>query len=373
MATSPADMTSLRPHRSWRQWIPAVLLLLSLLVAGGGSAVLIFASGWRRVGWALVSGGSLVLLGLAGVMLLSLVRHLRRDLQDLREKNASIQQQLAVMAERAVAQMQQRPPAATGLSAYEARSLVLEIRETLLLPEPERQRRYERLVERELERGLAAAERYVLSREFHRAREELGMLLERFGASERLQTANDRLEKAAEATRANDITQATHRVEDLISLARWEEAERIAREVLDKYPVSQEATALVIRVQRERKLYEQRHRQRLFEEIQQSVTQRRWREAATAARTFLQNFPSGSDSDAIKAQMETLEANADIQSRQELEQQLKELLRAHQYWEALALARRIIAEHPLSPQANALRNQIARLEDLAQRQGAGAS
>ena len=68
-----------------------------------------------------------------------------------------------------------------------------------------------------------------------------------------------------------------------------------------------------------------------------------------------------------------LTANADIQSRQALEQQLKELVRQHQYWDALALARRIISEHPLSPQASALRGQLPRLEELARQSPAPAA
>ncbi len=45
-----------------------------------------------------------------------------------------------------------------------------------------------------------------------------------------------------------------------------------------------------------------------------------------------------------------------------------EFVRRQQYWEALALARRMLTEYPLSPQANALRGQVPRLEELARRQ-----
>jgi hypothetical protein len=106
----------------------------------------------------------------------------------------------------------------------------------------------------------------------------------------------------------------------------------------------------------------------MHEEIQQFVHQRRWQEALRAAQQFLQTFPNGSDSDSLRSQLETLEANADIQARQALEKQIKEHLQQHRYWDAVALARRIIAEHPLSPQANALRSQLPRLEELAHQQ-----
>jgi outer membrane protein assembly factor BamD (BamD/ComL family) len=123
--------------------------------------------------------------------------------------------------------------------------------------------------------------------------------------------------------------------------------------------------ALFQHVCRERQVFEQGHRGRLHEEIQQLVRQRRWQEAAQAARQFIATFPTGPDTEALRVQLETLEANAEIQTRQQLESQIKEHIRRQEYWDALALARRIIADYPFSPQANALRNQLPRLEELA--------
>ena len=75
------------------------------------------------------------------------------------------------------------------------------------------------------------------------------------------------------------------------------------------------------------------------------------------------------DTDALRVELETLEANAEIQTRQQLEQQIKEHISRQEYWDALAIARRIMADFPFSPQANALRTQIPRLEELARTQG----
>ena len=72
--------------------------------------------------------------------------------------------------------------------------------------------------------------------------------------------------------------------------------------------------------------------------------------------------------DALREQISTLEANADIETRQQLETQYKAHITQQNYWEALELARRIISDYPLSPQANVLRDQIPRLEELTQKQ-----
>ncbi len=311
---------------------------------------------------------SLLATGITAVVLVFLAARMTRQMERLRDSVSSLEQRTAILAEQSVARAQALNAQRPALEPAELRAILLDIRETLLLPEADRNWRFQKLVEREFDRRLALAEQFIVTRDFHRARAELLTLVERFGRTDRVGAMEDRLERAAEAARANDIAQISQHVQDLMGLARWDDAERAARELADKYPVASEPANLLIRVQRERTLFEQRHRQRLHDEIQQFVHQRRWREAAEAARRFIENFPKGVDTDALRTQLETLEANADIQARQELERQLKEHVRNHQYWDAVDLARRIIADHPLSPQANALRNQIGRLEELARTQ-----
>jgi hypothetical protein len=311
---------------------------------------------------------TLLVMGLGSFGILLVILGLARPLRQAMEKLESLDQRAAVLAEHTVsrpAQSDATPQPRPEL--LEVTHLLAEIRENLLLPPDERDRRFRRLAERELLRGLALVEQFVNSRDFHRGRDALVALADRFSNDERIRQAGEKLERAAEAARITEIEQATHMMEHQIGLGQWQDAESIARELAAKYPASPEATGLVERVRRERQQYEQRYRQRLFEEIQQSVSQRRWRDAAEATRKFISNFPSGPDTDALRIQLETLDANADIQSRQELELQLKEFVRQQKYWDAVALARRIIAEHPLSPQANVLRAQIGRLEELAHR------
>ncbi len=310
----------------------------------------------------------ILLIGTLTCGFLLVAAYILRQLRQLLERARSLDERTTFLAEQSVNRQQGAAAAQPKLDAAELKNLLLELRETMLLPPEERTRRYERLVEREFQRWLAAAEQFVRAREFHRGREVLMALAERFGKDERIRQGEEQLERAAEAARANDIMLAARRIEDLMGLAKWEEAERVARELVDKYPVASEPAGLIVRVQRERALYAQRHRQRLHDEIQQFVHHRRWQEAAKAGKLFIETFPSGADTDALRAQIDTLVANADIQQRQELEQRLKDHVRQHQYWEALDLARRIINEHPLSPQANALRGQVARLEELARKQ-----
>lgn len=315
-----------------------------------------------------VALAALAAFGLTACALVAISLSMLRHLERISERATAIDQQTAILAEQTIARTQAdtyygRP----AINPEEVRQLLVEIRETLLLPEPERVRRFNQHMEAEFRRRLANVTQFVASRDFHRARQELNELSERFGDDERVKEARSQLEQAAESVRAHDFAQLKARVEDLMGMARWDQAEHVARELAQKYPTAADAAALVTRVVRERQLFEQKHRQRMHEEIQRFVHERRWREAVDAARRFIETFPTGQDTDALRTQLETLEANAEIQLRQDLERRIKQCLHQKQYWDALALSRRIINDYPLSPQANALRGQLPRIEELARR------
>ena len=289
-------------------------------------------------------------------------------LQRLSEQAASLEQRTAILAEHTVAQARHAGTASATLDPTEVLRLLADIREILVLPADHRQRRFQNIFHAELQKRLTDAEAFVASGDFHRARAQLKILTDRFGPNERVQATEAQVEKAAQAAQEQDVRHAREQIKDLMVLSHWDEAERLARELADKYPTAAEPLGFIEHVCRERQLYEQRHRSGLHDEIQQFVHQRRWQEAAQAARQFIGTFPVGLDTEALRVQLETLEANAEIQSRQELEQQIKERIGQQQYWDALALARRIMADYPFSPQANALRAQLSRLEELARNQ-----
>jgi tetratricopeptide (TPR) repeat protein len=314
------------------------------------------------VAWLLVGVSTCAML--AGAAVIVRTQHL------LLNQTQAVDQRLAAIAEHAFV----RASAQTGKpdvdhDMVEVRQLLGDIREIMLLPEEQRLARFRNLVQLELKRRLTLANQYIDSREFHRAREELASLANRFGESDDLRKVNERLVSTTRSMLQEDVETATRKVADLMTMARWEQAEQYARELTQKYPEASDPRKLLARVQEERALFDQRHRQRMHDEIQGFVNQRRWREAAGAAEMFIQTFPTGVDTDALREQLETLKANAEIEIRQQLERHIKEYLARKDYWDALELARRIIAEYPASPQAGVLRMQLPRLEDLARQQG----
>lgn len=344
----------------------AGLVALASIVA---TVVILHRNNVPLTGLELIPLAVTFILGVCGVMLCMEALSNRRQLTRMSEQLGALEQRAAIIAEQTVAQARAKPPESPPqIDPAELRALLREIRDVLLLPQDQRVRRYQMLLEAEFNRRIAAADRFLESRDFHRAREELTALTERFEMDDRIREARNRLENAADEAREKDITTAATRIQDLMGLARWDEAQHLAREVADKYPAASEPAAMLERVSRERRLFEQRHRQRMLDEIQQFVHQRHWREAAEGTRKFLEMFPGDIEATPLREQLKTLDANAEIQTRQQLEVQYKDLIQQHRYWDAVGLARRIVAEFPMSPQANALRGQIPRLEELSRGQ-----
>jgi len=349
----------------------ALAVLSGTLAIGSivATAILLHRNDVQLSGMEVALLGMVLIVGLCGVVLCLAAIGTRRQMDRVAELLAGLEQRTAIIAEQSVARTREPPPEPIPhMDPAELRALLREVRDILLLPQDQRVRRYQLLLEAEFQRRIAAADRFIASRDFHRAREELTALADRFEIDDRIREARNRLENAADEARAQDITQAATRIADLMGLARWDEAQHLGRELADKYPAASEPAALLERVNRERRLFEQRNRQRMLDEIQQFVHQRHWKEAADGTRRFLEMFPSDIEATPLREQLQTIDANAEIQTRQQLEQQYKELIQQHRYWDAVGLARRIVAEFPMSPQANALRGQIPRLEELSRGQ-----
>jgi len=331
-------------------------ILGRILMRGADTA----PAGLEVLAWAVGLAATVTACGL----LLGMATMVRR-LAGLAEQVGQLAQHTAIRAEQEAARAPE--PAIDPRRLDALLTAMNEVKELLVLPESQRERRFRALAEREIRTQLDKARALAACRDFHRARQQLAVLSERFGPDPRIEQAGSDIKEATRQAQEADIESAREEVKHFVDLNQWDRAEHLARELADKYPDTQEPMRLIEYVCRERQLFEQRHRLRMHEEIQKHVHQRRWQEAAEAARRFIATFPVGPDTDALRGQLETLEANAEIQTRQQLEGEIKEHLQRQEYWDALAIARQIIADYPFSPQANALRNQLPALEERARR------
>lgn len=240
-----------------------------------------------------------------------------------------------------------------------------ELRELTLLSDAQRAERLEvqaRALAAELERDVPA-----LLRE-HRWREAGARVQEarlRFPAH----AVFEALERQVQATRdqieAHDVAQAERQVHDLSSLQAWERAADVVRELLERHPDSQRVNALAHSVRQKYEQSQAEQRARLMAQAQAATSQRDWHAALHAAQSLIERFPRSPEAESLRTQLETLRANAEIQTRQKMESQIREFIKQHRYEDALQVANELIDRYPNSPQSDALRSQLPKLQEKA--------
>ncbi|QDV89551.1 hypothetical protein RAS2_06210 [Phycisphaerae bacterium RAS2] len=240
-----------------------------------------------------------------------------------------------------------------------------DIRDYTLLSDDQRREKKSRYDEEQWRQGREMMQSALAAHDFSAARRVAEDLARRFSNRAEATALPAEVETAREQFESSDVVTATKQVNDLINISAWQRARDVAQQLQQRHPDSNEARQLLLRIEREHNLAQGEQQRRMAAEVQRYVSRRRWEEALAAAKTFIERFPQSADAEALRLQLPTLEANAEIEVRQQLEAKIMDLARHGRYIQAADLARQVIAQFPGSPQAEALRSQLARLEDLA--------
>jgi len=259
----------------------------------------------------------------------------------------------------------------TGISRQQASrmlSLLEAIQEASLLTDQQRRARWERLASQRSQALHRQIEELLREGRFVQARQLADELETRWERPEAASELRERIRTAREETKTADLADARRRIDEFMSVGRWDRAQQTAEELVLRYQDSTEAAQLQDRVKREWALAEAEHRRQLQRQIEQAVTERQWSQATVRAEQFLARYGDSDAARLIREKLPTLRANAEIETRQHAERDIKELIRRQRYDEALGRARELIEKYPKSPQAEALRGQIPRLEQRAQAQ-----
>ena len=248
---------------------------------------------------------------------------------------------------------------------HEIVRLLEDIRDNSLLTESERQEKRRQTAEQEFEQAEKGVSAHLAAGDYARARQLAEAIRAKYPAEPRSGQMLELLESSREEHEADDVRAVTKQVDDLISISAWQRARQLAQQLQQRHPDAADARNLLVRIEREHGIFQEEQRRRMSAEIQRFVSRRRWEEALAAARTFVERFPGCPDAEALLLQIPTLENNADIERRQQLEAEIMDFVRHGRYIEAAELARRVIERFPDSPQAEALRLQLRRLEELA--------
>ena len=104
-------------------------------------------------------------------------------------------------------------------------------------------------------------------------------------------------------------------------------------------------------------------------QAQGASNDREWKAALAAATSLIQRYPKSPEAQALRMQLPTLRENAEIQTRQQMETQIRDLIKEHRFDDALRVAHELLDQYPDSPQAGVLRDQLPRLEEKAAAMG----
>lgn len=243
--------------------------------------------------------------------------------------------------------------------------LLREIADNSLLSDEQKRLKLERLRRQERRRCVDRIEQSIRDEDYARARQACKDMEARFGADPEIDQLIEKIEQARSQAEAKHVVDAHRKISDLMSVSAWDRAKQVVEELLAKHPDSDRARDLASLVAREQETFERQQRRRLYADIERHTSRRQWRQALEVAGKLIERHGDSPEAHAIRAQLETLDANAEIQERQELEARIKDLIKKRRFGEAVDLARTVIQNYPDSPQAEVLRSQLARLEDKA--------
>lgn len=248
---------------------------------------------------------------------------------------------------------------------HQLNTLVQEVRDLSLLPDAERRQRAH--VDKENRKLTMINELFGMigSQNWPNAERLLIKLQTEFPNDDDVAKGRSYLEHSRGLVEEETIQKTSRDVDELIARASWDIAWEKVRALTEGFPASPDARALHNRVQREYDTYCDTTAQRLFEGIRHDIDQRNWRQALARAEQVLHQFPSHKVSEGLRMQLKTLQENAEIQERQELEVRIQEMVHDGQISGAIELAEDVIRRFPLSPQADSLETLLPRLRQLA--------
>ena len=347
-----------------------LLILLSFLWGVGSLVEVARAAEQETTMPAVISIFALTIGGCcAGLLLFVLTRVLRRleNIQQITEQTMNSQRDMSSGRQR-TASISAALADSTELD--ELVLLIREVRDITLLNDEQRSLRLQAQGKAVL--SLLQREVPVLLREHNwiEARNRVQEARERFPTF----TEWDEMERQIEEMRAQvetrDIATAERQVADLTALGAWDRVAEVVKELLERHPDAPKALEMAQGLRAQRNKAEAEQRAKLMAHAQEATNNREWKNALNAATNLIQRYPKSPEAQALRIQLPTLQENAEIQIRQGMEAEIRNLVKAHRFDEALRQANELIQQYPASPQAAALREQLPRLQEKAASPGA---
>jgi hypothetical protein len=240
-----------------------------------------------------------------------------------------------------------------------------EVRQVSLLPDADRRERLK--VHREQRKAIMLKELYGLvpAHDWPRAERLLITLETEYPNDSEVAKGRSYLDHSRKLFQDETMIRSSREIEELVAAASFERALEKVNLLVQGFPTSPEAHTLAARVQKEFDTHQETTVQRMFEEIKHDSERRMWKRALMHAEHLLGRFPTHRYAEAVRMQLATLQENAEIQERQEMEVRIQELIHDRQFDEAIELAEDVVRRYPLSPQAESLEKLLPKIRELA--------
>ncbi len=243
--------------------------------------------------------------------------------------------------------------------------LMREVRDIELLSDPERAARLRVEASDLVEQLEGDIPTLLREHNLQEAHQRLQRARQRFPSLPNWNALAQQIDQARAKFEDHDLQSATRETDDLAALGAWDRAQEVVRTLLQRHPESEPARELARRVALGRERATAEERARLMSQAQDATHRRDWPRALELVETLVSHFPGSAEAQELRQQLPTLQANVEIQKRQQMESLIRDLIRARRFAEALRTANELIERYPQSPQALALRDQLPRLRERA--------
>jgi hypothetical protein len=357
------------------------LLVLAWILAVSGTAlgVVMLIRAERAGGIGLIEGlyaAICFVTGWSGGALLWAIAWLLRrgyELSVISQRLVAGLEEVSLAQEQIASELSAQAPTSSKLGETKLQERILEelleLNANLLLSPAQRESKARQRQSKLTTDLIPEIERAIAGGDFVRAQEGIDQLGQAVSDPPRLAKLQQRLTERRASLETEDLRRVTRRAEDMMAVGQFDEANKAAKDLLEKYPGSGDAKDLVERVRREASAFHTERRRRLYAEVTRSVETRRWRQALAAARKLLETYPQSSEADALIAKVATLEENARIEEVREMRDEIRDLVRRRRFREAAAVAEEVVRRFPDMRAANALRGQIEKLKQRAAESG----
>jgi|GEM_PF-2238467 len=158
------------------------------------------------------------------------------------------------------------------------------------------------------------------------------------------------------------FTAQKKRIEDMMSVAQFARAEKLAQALLAAIPDNSDAEDLLDTVRRESSAFRSEQQSRLFGEFQRWTESRQWIKAMAVGQQLLDKYPASGEAQKVAASMSTVQKNAHFEEARALRDRIRNLIKRKRYSEAVEIADDLIHRFPSTQVAKQLRTLLPDLK-----------